>query len=460
MNRQGGGQGVVAFVFAAAVVAGGLGLDHGLGVRAQDAPLAGGTNSGAWLCPHGGGAGWQGRIYLANPGTERSSVRITALTGKNAAAVQTVNVDPGTTSEVEVPATEKEASTYVEYFGGWVAAGWLTVAPDSSGNGVGAEPCAPATDARSWFTANGGTPKGATANLIIMNPYGVNAIFDVVLFAADRAPVHQGDLTDLVLKSHRSMVVPIASILPLEAAVGSEIDVHAGRVGVAAVDTSVSDGVGAVLGGTSLTPSITIPALAGNGQRSLSLTVPSADGVHLDGSNLSEGATRAVPELSNVTQDGQTSQAYNVVTSGAAGLRVLPQQGSTGAFVASLQSTGEGSDLGATGGAPPASRWVVLPTVAGDPATPGLVITNPGAEAATATLHALTAGGPSDVTVSVPAASSAAAPVAFLSAAEASGVLITTTGADVIAAGASQSLGQNGIAGYAMAVGIAVPDQP
>jgi hypothetical protein len=455
MSGGGRGQGLVAFVFAAAVVTGGLALDHGLGVRTPAQAASGTVDSGAWLCPHGGGQGWQGRLYLSNPGAHPSTVRVTALTAKTDSVVRTVAVGPGATTEVDVPATEAEASTYVEYFGGWVAAGWLTVSPD--GNGVGAEPCTAATDARTWYTANGGTPKGATANLVIMNPYGVNAIFDVVLFATDRAPVHQGNLTDVVLKPHRSMIVPIAQILPLEAAVGSEIDVHAGRLGVAALDTSVEHGVGSVLGVTELETSVTIPLLAGTGQRSLSLVVPGAEGIKFDGSSLDETSAHPTEGLSNVAQEAQTSQSYNVVATGATGLRLTEAQGSTGGFVASVLSLGEGSDPAETGGAAPASRIVVLPTVAGDPSTPGLVVTDPGMTAATVTLHALSPGGPNDVTLDVAAGSSASAPTAFLSAAEDAGVLVTATGGPVIAAGASESLGQKGIAAYAMAVGIAVP---
>ncbi len=457
MSARGRSQGALALVFAAAVVAGGVGLDRGLGVRAPAPAPGSSTDSGAWLCPHGGGPGWEGRLYLANPGTRPSTVRVSTMTQKSSAPVRTVTVDPGTTTEVTVPASAREASTYVEYFGGWVAAGWLTVTSTPQGTGVGAESCAPATDASTWYTANGSTPKGAKATLVIMNPYGSNAIFDVVLFAADRAPVHESVLTDVVLKPHRSMFVPIQTILPLEPAVGSEIDVHAGRVGVASVDASVQNGVGAILGTTAQVSSLTVPLLGGSGQRSLSLIVPGAAGARFDGSNLGETASQPAGGLSGVAQDPQTSQAYAVATSGASGLRLVEQVGSTGTFVASVASMGEGSDFAATGGAAPAGQWVVLPTVAGDPSKPGLVITNPGTQPVSVTLHALSAAGPNDVTVSISAGSSASAPVGFLTAAGNVGILIAAPTGQVIAAGASESLGIKGIAGYAIAAGVPVP---
>lgn len=456
MSGRGLGYGVIAFVFAAVIIAGGVAIDHGLGVRAPAAAPSSSTDSGAWLCPHGGGAGWEGRLYLANPGHVPATVRVTSMSKKTSSIVRTVKVDPGTTMEVDVPATAKEASTYVEYFGGWVAAGWVTVASSPEGTGVSAEPCAAATDAITWYTANGSTPKGAGASVIIMNPYGVSAIFDVVLFATDRAPVHQTNLTGVVLKPHRSMIVPIETILPLEAAVGSEIDVHAGRVAVAAVDTSVQHGVSAVLGSTSPTSSLTVPVLAGTGQRSVSVMVPGADGVRFDGSTLGEGASQPTGGLSDVAQDPQTTQSYTVATTGASALRLVEQQGSSGSFVASVGSLGEGNDVAATAGAVAGSRWIVLPTVAGDPATPGLVITNPGTEGASVSLHVLSADGPRDVTLDISAGSSIAAPTAFLVAAGEAGMLITATAGKVVAAGASGSLGMHGVAGYAIAVGVAV----
>jgi hypothetical protein len=457
MSPNGRGHGAVAFAFVAFVVAGGLAIDHGLGIRAPAATPASTTDSGAWLCPHSGGQGWEGRLYLANPGSAPSTVRVSALSAKGSSAVGTMTVDPGTTTEVTVPATAREASTYVEYFGGWIAAGWLTVSSASQGTGVAAEPCAPSTDSRTWYTANGSTPKGAGADVIIMNPYGANAIFDVVLFAADRAPVRQSDVQ---LKPHRSMIVSIQDVFPLEPAVGSEIDVHAGRVGVASVDTSAQNGVGSVLGSTSPVSSLTTPLLGGSGQRSVSVTAPGTEGIRFDGTDLAANVTHP-PGLSDAPQDPQTAQSYPVTTAGASGLRLVGQQGTGGSFVASVSSLGEGTDFASTGGAPAAGpAWIVLPTVAGDPSKPGLVITDPGTEGATVTLHVLAADGPNDVTIDVAAGSSVDVPAAFLSADETAGILVTSTGGAVIPAGASESLGMHGIAGYAIAVGIPLPNPP
>jgi hypothetical protein len=161
-----------------------------------------------------------------------------------------------------------------------------------------------------------------------------------------------------------------------------------------------------------------------------------------------------------MTQDPQTAQAYNDATTGASALRLAEQPGSGGSFVGSVTALGEGSDIAATAGATPGSSWVVLPTVAGDPSTPGMVVTNPGTSAASVTLHVLAAGGPNDVTIDVSAGSSASVPPAFLSADTTAGILVTATTGEVIPAGASQSLGRNGIAGYAIAVGVPIPKAP
>ena len=75
------------------------------------------------------------------------------------------------------------------------------------------------------------------------------------------------------------------------------------------------------------------------------------------------------------------------------------------------------------------------------------------------TLHVLPVAGenaPTDVTVRVRAGRVTAAPADFLAAAPLSAVLVTSD-APVVATGASSSLGVNGVAGYAVAVGLPVP---
>ena len=95
-----------------------------------------------------------------------------------------------------------------------------------------------------------------------------------------------------------------------------------------------------------------------------------------------------------------------------------------------------------------------------DANTPGLALVNPDDQPAEVTLHILprTAGSAAtDVTVSVPAARTVAAPEDFLAQDPYAAVLVTAATGTVIASGASISCGVEGIAAFAIAAGIPLP---
>jgi hypothetical protein len=131
--------------------------------------------------------------------------------------------------------------------------------------------------------------------------------------------------------------------------------------------------------------------------------------------------------------------------------------GVSGDRMAAVRRTfGTVSDQAAVDGAEPASSWVVLPTVAGSPSHPGLVLANPGTEPAEVVLSFLSPGPDQQVTVTVPPQSTVAAPEAFLSVAPEVGVSATASSGTFIPASASYSLGLEGFAGYAVALGIPI----
>jgi hypothetical protein len=89
------GQGALAVIVLAVVIGGGFALQRGLGPRVPEAAGSGTARSGAWFCPHGGGAKeWKATLYLANPGVDPVTARVTSLVTKK----------PGTTQGVTVPA--------------------------------------------------------------------------------------------------------------------------------------------------------------------------------------------------------------------------------------------------------------------------------------------------------------------------------------------------------------------
>jgi hypothetical protein len=85
------------------------------------------------------------------------------------------------------------------------------------------------------------------------------------------------------------------------------------------------------------------------------------------------------------------------------------------------------------------------------------VLANPGTEPAVVTLSFLSPGPAEQVTVTVPAGSTVASPEGFLRAAPEAGVSATATSGTFIPATASYSLGQEGLATYAVALGIRIP---
>ena len=455
---RGRGQGALAVIVLAAVIGGGFALQRGLGPRLPEAAPLGTARSGAWFCPHGGGAKeWKATLYLANPGVEPVTARVTSLVAKKPSTTQGVTVPPQTTVPVTVPAIGREASTYVEYFGGWLAAGW--VAQGGGGEiGVGAEPCAPSA-ARTWYAPDGTTEQGQDAYLVIMNPFAVDAVFNVVLLTPKRAPIRNAKLTDRVLQPGRSVAFRLNAYAEGDPAVGAEVDVSLGRVAVSSLGISRDGGIRSVIGSTGTTSQVDLPAGAGAGQSTLAVMVIGDAALSFGATLISGGAPVPAGGLTESGQNPTSADAYPVTTSGASTINVVAQ-GST-PFAATQRSSGVGNDDAATGGtATPASDWVVLPAIAGEPAQPGLVLVDPGNAAVTVTLHALVTQGqtaPPDVTLTISPGSVVQAPSGFLAEVHQAAIEVRSVGGDVIAMAASTSLGVKGLSTYAMAMGVAVP---
>lgn len=452
------GQGFLALVVVVAVVGGGFALLRGLGPRARAAATAPTVRSGAWFCPHGGGPKqWRTTLYLANPGTGPVVARVTSFTARRSGTPHSVTVPAQATVAVPVPAVGREASSYVEYFGGWIAAGW--VAQGGGGEiGVGADPCAPAAG-RTWYAPDGTTEQGQDAYLVVMNPFGVDAVFDVVLLTPNRAPIRNTKLTDLVLHPGRSVAFRLNDFAEGDPAVAAEVDVSLGRVAVSSLGISRDGGIRSAIGATALNDRAFLPTGAGSGQSALVVMVPGSKPIRFGATLLSGNGSSPAGGLTDASQGAASARVYPVTTSGPSVIDVVSQASIP--FAATQRSVGVGNDDAATGGvAAPASDWVVLPAIAGEPAKPGLVLVDPGTTSVTVTLHALAAAGktpPPDVTLTIPAGSVAQAPAGFLDGILDGAVQVHSEGGDVIAMAASTSLGVKGLATYALSMGAAIP---
>jgi hypothetical protein len=450
------GQGVLTVALVALVALIAVSFDR-LGVKAPAAASPGVAASGVWLCPHGGGPDWQAWVYLANPGETDVQARVSSMGGERSRAPEAVTVPAGGEVRVTTPAGARGSATYVEYFGGWISAGW--VARGASGEaGIGAEPCAPAAG-RSLYSAGVSTGEGEQAYLVVMNPFATDAVFDVAMFFAARSPVRDSALTDVTVDPDTSVAIKLNGFGEGEAAVGVGIDVSSGRVAATTTVVSESRGITSVIASPGTVRTSYLPTVPGSGQSILSLSVPTDSGSDVGALMLSQGSPRPVPNLAASSLEPNSAAIFPVTPKGPTSVDVSVQEGEP--LMAALRTRGPGTDDAATAGATrPGPAWVVPPTVAGDPSNPGLLIVNPGASEVTVTLRLLPADGSSgsESTLSVPPASVGTVPPAFLKGHPDASVLVTAESGTVIALGASTSLGSRGDSVFGLSMGVPIPE--
>ncbi len=453
------GQGLLALIVAAIVILGGAALTR-LGPMVPTEATAGAAPSGAWLCPHGGGKGWTGTLQLANPTDTPSIVRLTPIAKEAEGGRRSIEVPPGASVAVEIPVAARESSTFVEYFGGWVAASWL-LRGTSGELGIAAEPCT-VGPSRTWYAVDGSTREGQLAFLIVMNPFGIHAVYDVALYTADRQPIRDTALTDLTLRPGSAAALELNDYAADEAVVSAEVTVKAGRLAVSSLGVSRTSGIRSVIGSAELTGSSVLPVAGGAGQTQVLLVAPADEGVRFGATLMSKGPPQSAGGLTTTDQAPQSAKAYPVVTSGPSGVAVRLQD--AGPFTAALRSAGPGNDGAATAGAiAPAQAWVVFPTAVGSPARPGVVLVNATDEPSTVEVVRLSGEGVSPgqpLTLEVPSNGVASVPGQYLSEQlDATLVVTVIDGAPIVASSASTSLGVSGASVYALSLGVPIPSQ-
>jgi hypothetical protein len=452
-------QSLVAILVPVLLLGGAVYAERELTPRTFDPASEVQATSGAWFCPHGGGReGWEVELQVANPGERTASIRVLSLGQDKPGEPETFEVPPGEYVRIPVPPRGRERSSMVEWFGQWVAVGWLAHAGGGEG-GVAAEPCAPAAGGP-WYLPDGTTAvDGDDDYLIVMNPFAREAVFSISLLSERKEPVRHGSLTDVVLRPFRSAAFNVHDVVLGEPTVSALVEVSVGRVAAATLGVSGAGGIRAALGYLGQ-PADTLTFPGGDDAGRTDLVVMSAgttdDGarVSLEGDILGEGEPQAFAGLADASMPATSARTFTATTSGATSVRWTV----TGEDVAAVRRTfGVVSDQASVTGAQPASSWIVLPAVAGEPSNPGLVLANPGTEPAVVTLSFLAPGPAEQVTVTVPAGSTVAASEGFLQAAPEAGVSATATSGTFIPAAASYSLGQEGFATYAVALGIPIP---
>lgn len=432
--------------------------------REPAASRTGLASSGMWLCPHGGGEGWRISVVAANPGEGSVEVRVRELGADGVAGPSTVvSIPGGETRTIPVVDTSDDGAdgetlgaqqpasgTVVEYFGGWVAAGWIAVAPDGA---EAAETCSP-RPSRTWYVLDGASTLAEAGRIVIMNPYSTDAVYSVSLYSIERdgstaqAPViRTDDLTDEVLTARSVASVDIGATILGRAVVAMLVETVVGRV----VASSVIRGPGvlrAELGYPSIAPESVIPVAGGSGARNLLVLTP-GEPAGLGGAILTDGPEAPVPSMRETEPSAASIVPFVYSDGGFSGLDFLGGRSALAAVRLPSRATDSATVIGGV----PGRAWVVLPTSTRTDAEPQVVLVNPGEAAVTVTLRVLSTVGPEPISIQIPPRASLLAPADFMAAAIGSAVLVTSDTWPFVAGGASTWRGDAGADAYAATVG-------
>lgn len=449
-------QALAAVLVVVVVVGGAAYAEREIGPEALGAGTGGSVRSGGWFCAHGGGEEWEVTLQLANPGPATATVRIRTLGTQRPGEPEIVTVEPGATAAVPVDAAGRERASVVEWFDQWVAAGWVSHAGGDEG-GVAAEPCAPAAGTR-WLLPDGTSEREEDDDfLVIMNPFARAAVFSVTLLSERRDPVRHSQLTDVELKPFRSRTIRLDRWVDGERTVASLVDVSVGRVAAATLGVNELGGIRSSTGYLGRPPeALVFPGGDDAGRTDLVVMSTAEARVPLAGQLLGTEAEVEQPlaGLADSAPPSLSGRTFPATTAGPSSL-LLTAEGP--GIAAARRTFGVEADQASTPGAAPAGAWLVLPAIFGEPAHPGLVLTNPGPVAVEITLSRL-APATGSTTVTVPPRSTAPVPASFLSSSPGATILAVAGDGTFVPASASYSRGREGFATYAVALGVPIPE--
>lgn len=454
MNASGDGsargQALFALASVAFLVVALTWLDRA-GPRAPALLAAGEAPSGAWICPHGGGPDLSVAVFIANPGEDAATVRVTQLGAEAAAPPADYDVPGGTTVRVDLPPGARGDATAVEFFGAWVGAGWVSF----TDAGAAAEPCAAEASQR-WYLADGSTELGEESYVVVANPFSGPAVMDVVLYSADRPPVRHSGWTDLVVPARQSVALHVNERLKGEPVVATTLEVSVGRVAAASLVVSDRTTVRSAIGWTESATEAWFPTMQGSGQNELVLLSTSSGSIRFGATSLSEDQPRPAGGLTEQEHGPTAARAYAVPEgAGPTAIRLFTLEGAL--VSGALRVLGPGTDLGSTGGSTSASdAWVLLPASAQIRADPGAVLVNDGEVAVVASVELLPQEGgtaPPSVSVSVPPHGTAAVPPDLWASAPGSALVVRADG-PIVALSAASSPGARDTEAFAISMGV------
>ena len=269
---------VVVGAAVAAVVAAGLAVDPRSGVApaaaalgpAELAPVAPDADAlgSTWYCA--AGTGEEGgpadhRVVIANVGDEPVDVVLTVVPGAalGAAPDATAATEP-VVEELTIEPRSREvlplrALLEAPFVGAIVEAGRGEVVVEHSVGGgspdLDAAPCA-SSSSPTWYVPAATTTRGATAQLVLFNPFPDDAVIDIT-FVTDEGQRSPEAFSGFIVPGRRVTVVDIGEIISLHPNVSTTIVARAGRLVVERLQSfDGSDGPA----GIAVTPAAPEPA--------------------------------------------------------------------------------------------------------------------------------------------------------------------------------------------------------
>jgi Family of unknown function (DUF5719) len=463
---KGRGQLAAGILVVCVAVAAGTILQRGVGANAFAAGQPATAPSGAWFCPHGGGKGWKDTLEVANPGDRPVRVRVTRVSDGPQGSPREYTVDPGAEVLVAGRNDSRASSSVVEYFGGWVAAAWVSKAGGED-SGVAAEPCSP-TAGRTWLLPDGSTELAEEPSagrqretleswVIVMNPFAADAIFSLTLYTDRDPPVRAGAWTNVVLKPFRSRAFRLNDQRLGYATVSARVEASVGRVAASSLNVSATGGARSALGELAPVPANEVlPGGFDQGRTELVAMNPSSARGDVTGVVLGRSEPQPFGGPDAGPLDPESAQTFALTTDGPSGLEVAVPSG----MAVVRRTFGRATDQAVTVPGAPARAWVVLPAVGGRPSHAGMVVANPGASPVEIRLSYLLSGteaAPRPITIRVPALRTVAVPSKFVQERPLGAILAVASDGGFVPVAASYSLGRDGYAGYAVSRGVPIP---
>jgi hypothetical protein len=323
--------------------------------------------------------------------------------------------------------------------------------------GVAAERCIN-VPRRTWYLPGGGTGRGETTYLVIMNPFGEDATFTAEIATEKRTKITPSRLTPYVLAARTSVAVRLNDYVLQgagERIVSTQVVAKIGRV-VTGLLTESSEGISGEAGSPAAHTRWIIPGAAYEGPSLLALANPSSSRSDLTVSGRGRRGPLVISGIGGLSLGSEQVLGYEVEAERPIGTVV--ESTNRIPIVAARRLTGTNGDPATITGADTSyRRWLVLPTLPLSGGHELLVVENPGLKDVRLSVQLIGAAGPvaaGDLASSVVRAGrTLVLDLTTVAGGRPVSALLSAEGGTIVAAGTSYSA--DGL-GYAATLGVPI----